>query len=130
MLHSTFFCMYICIAYIKVIDGIIKSYCTMKTLMNQIKYGTLLTGIIFLSYISDLTIDSEMVNKAILNSAPAIGVNEQKSGNENLSLYFSYRSASKDESSASITKRYGHPNHMITALPISFGTSGASLVSN
>jgi hypothetical protein len=120
--------MYICIAYIRVIDGIIKNSCTMKTLMNQIKNGTLLTCLIFLSSCTgDARINSEILSNS---ASPAVYVKMHQGEGENLTLYYSYSSKSKDEHLASLRKDAVRSNYILNVLPISFGGAEAALVSN
>jgi hypothetical protein len=81
----------------------------MKTLMNQLKFATLLTGLIFLSSCTgDATTDSEIGNITSLNNG----------------------SLSKNNQMAVLIKLSVHPNRIVTAFPISFGTSDATLIAN
>ena len=123
--------MYICIAYIRVIDGIIKNSCTMKTLMNQIKNGTLLTCLIFLSSCTgDASINSEILSNSSSNQSPAIYMKVHDGEKGNITIYYIYTSKSGDGHSVSLNKGAVHSKSILNALPISFGGAEATLVSN
>lgn len=103
----------------------------MKTLMNQLKFATLLTGFIFLSSCTgDATTDSELGNITSLKESPANVVKGNDDNIQNHSYDFSNGSLSKNNQMAVLIKLQVHPNHIITAFPISFGTSDATLISN
>jgi hypothetical protein len=131
VLHSTIFCMYICITYINVIDGTYNYCCIMKTLVNRLKFGALLTGLLFLSSCTgDATIVSLGGKTADSKEIPVITVKESSSKVKKMSSDLSYSSQSENVQVAVLAKHPVHPNQIKTAMPISFGPSEVILISN
>ena len=86
----------------------------MKTSMNQLKFGTLLTGFILISSCTgNATINSEKAIASTLNASTAL-----------------YIGLTSNKSSASLNKPAVRPNQFVTTFPISFGISETTLVSN
>jgi hypothetical protein len=103
----------------------------MKTLVNKLKIGVLVTGFVFLSSCTGNAIScSENGNNSEWNASPSIDADILKGNEKKVSLYFSYNSASNNGEITSLSKRSVHPNHFVTALPISFGPADAILITN
>jgi hypothetical protein len=99
-----------------------EKHCIMKTLMNQFKFGTLLTVFIFLSFcMGDATnVSITEQNKIFISNSNQSGGNQTKI----------YRSIQRANQLAGLTKAAAHHNEIITAFPIFFGTVDAVFKAN
>ena len=99
----------------------------MKKLMTKIKFGALLTGLIFILSCSGdaafvpATGQVTAVNE--LSSVASEGGLVEKSN-------FDYSSALNNSQVAGLAKNGIRPNRIVTTVPISFGTADVTLVLN
>ena len=101
----------------------------MKTLMNQLKFGTLLTAFLFLSSCTgDASIDC--VKNPTSNSFYSSSMKSQTGECEKLSLSLRYSTTSNNDPATVLLKHSVKPDHFLTVLPISFGPEEATLVTN